>query len=151
MDEHHERLNGSGYPARLTGEAISPLDLILAATETTMGIARAHRTALPVPVLRCAWCPASFRRATAAWFSTWPRRQRAVPHQRCAPRSGPGTHQHHPAGRQQTAQALQSPSGSTERPPSSPGAGPHRPLADGLERPGCMGRGPGTAHRARPF
>lgn len=38
IGEHHERLNGSGYPARLVGDAISPLGLILAATETTMGL-----------------------------------------------------------------------------------------------------------------
>ncbi|MES2584895.1 MAG: HD domain-containing phosphohydrolase [Pseudomonadota bacterium] len=41
VGEHHERLNGSGYPARLQGDAISPLGLILAAVETTMGLAHA--------------------------------------------------------------------------------------------------------------
>jgi len=42
VGEHHERLNGSGYPARLSGDAISPLGLILAAVEVTMGIARSR-------------------------------------------------------------------------------------------------------------
>ena len=41
VGEHHERLNGSGYPARLQGDSISPLGLILAAVETTMGLAHA--------------------------------------------------------------------------------------------------------------
>jgi hypothetical protein len=40
VGEHHERLNGAGYPARLSSDDISPLGLILAAVEVTMGIAR---------------------------------------------------------------------------------------------------------------
>ncbi len=40
VGEHHERLNGSGYPARLSGDAISPLGMVLAAVEVSMGIAR---------------------------------------------------------------------------------------------------------------
>lgn len=36
VGEHHERLNGSGYPARLSGEAISPLGLLLSAVETLL-------------------------------------------------------------------------------------------------------------------
>lgn len=39
VGEHHERLNGSGYPARLVGDAVSPLGLILAVVETTLGLA----------------------------------------------------------------------------------------------------------------
>ena len=38
VGEHHERANGSGYPARLQGESISPLGMLLAAVETTMGV-----------------------------------------------------------------------------------------------------------------
>jgi hypothetical protein len=34
--EHHERLDGSGYPHALTGEAISPLGRLLAVTEATL-------------------------------------------------------------------------------------------------------------------
>lgn len=41
IGEHHERLNGAGYPARLVGDAISPLGMILAAVETTMGLSQA--------------------------------------------------------------------------------------------------------------
>ena len=40
VGEHHERANGSGYPARLQGEAISPLGMLLAAVETTMGMSQ---------------------------------------------------------------------------------------------------------------
>jgi hypothetical protein len=52
VGEHHERLNGSGYPARLSGEAISPLGLLLAAVEVTMGIARVRR---PAPLTRASF------------------------------------------------------------------------------------------------
>jgi hypothetical protein len=40
VGEHHERANGSGYPARLQGEDISPLGMLLAAVETTMGVSQ---------------------------------------------------------------------------------------------------------------
>jgi hypothetical protein len=35
--EHHERLDGSGYPHALTGEAMSPLGRLLAVTEAALG------------------------------------------------------------------------------------------------------------------
>lgn len=38
IGEHHERLDGSGYPARLHGDAISPLGRLLAVVEVTLGI-----------------------------------------------------------------------------------------------------------------
>jgi hypothetical protein len=40
VGEHHERANGSGYPARLQGADISPLGMLLAAVETTMGVSQ---------------------------------------------------------------------------------------------------------------
>lgn len=40
VGEHHERQDGSGYPAVLAGNAISPLGALLAVAETTAGIAR---------------------------------------------------------------------------------------------------------------
>jgi hypothetical protein len=40
VGEHHERANGSGYPARLQGADISPLGMLLAAVETTMGLSQ---------------------------------------------------------------------------------------------------------------
>ncbi|MES2952633.1 MAG: HD domain-containing phosphohydrolase [Pseudomonadota bacterium] len=46
IGEHHERLNGAGYPAHLQGDDISPLGLLLAAVETTMGLAQAPEAPL---------------------------------------------------------------------------------------------------------
>lgn len=46
IGEHHERLDGSGYPAVLAGDAISPLGALLAVVETTAGIARSSSAAL---------------------------------------------------------------------------------------------------------
>lgn len=48
IGEHHERLDGSGYPARLKDQAISPLGRLLAVMEVTLGILRAQ----PAPLLR---------------------------------------------------------------------------------------------------
>jgi len=41
IGEHHERSNGAGYPARLMGDAISPLGQLLGAVETTVALSRA--------------------------------------------------------------------------------------------------------------
>lgn len=41
IGEHHERANGAGYPARLMGDAISPLGQLLGAVETTVALSRA--------------------------------------------------------------------------------------------------------------
>jgi putative nucleotidyltransferase with HDIG domain len=40
IGEHHERLDGSGYPARLAEKALSPLGSLLAVMEVTLGILR---------------------------------------------------------------------------------------------------------------
>ncbi|MBP9683834.1 MAG: HD domain-containing protein [Rhodoferax sp.] len=40
IGEHHERLDGSGYPARLSGQQLSPLGRLLAVVEVTMGLLR---------------------------------------------------------------------------------------------------------------
>ena len=40
VGEHHERANGSGYPARLYDQDISPLGMLLVAVETTMEISQ---------------------------------------------------------------------------------------------------------------
>lgn len=40
IGEHHERLDGSGYPARLREDALSPLGRLLAVVEVTLGILR---------------------------------------------------------------------------------------------------------------
>ncbi|MES2952420.1 MAG: HD domain-containing phosphohydrolase [Pseudomonadota bacterium] len=36
--QHHERLDGTGYPGRLVGSAVSPLGRLLAVVEVTLGI-----------------------------------------------------------------------------------------------------------------
>lgn len=46
IGEHHERSNGSGYPARLAGDALSPLGLLLSAVETML----AHQHTSPAPL-----------------------------------------------------------------------------------------------------
>jgi hypothetical protein len=40
IGEHHERLDGSGYPARVSGAQISPLGRLLAVMEVTLGVTR---------------------------------------------------------------------------------------------------------------
>jgi HD-GYP domain-containing protein (c-di-GMP phosphodiesterase class II) len=49
--EHHERLDGSGYPGRLSGIAISPSGRVLAAADTYHALTepRPHRPARPAP------------------------------------------------------------------------------------------------------
>jgi HD domain len=46
IGEHHERLDGSGYPARLAGDKVSELGRILAVVEVTLGILRSPRAPL---------------------------------------------------------------------------------------------------------
>ncbi len=41
VGEHHERLDGSGYPSRLQGTQLSEMGKMLAVVEVTLGIARA--------------------------------------------------------------------------------------------------------------
>ena len=44
--EHHERLDGSGYPHALKRDALSPLGRLLAVTEATLGVLRSERPEL---------------------------------------------------------------------------------------------------------
>ena len=53
VSEHHERLDGSGYPGRLAGAAISPLGRLLSVMETTLGITGSAHARAP-------WAHASF-------------------------------------------------------------------------------------------
>lgn len=46
VGEHHERLDGSGYPHRLVAEQISPLGRLLAVTEAALAALRAPQTTL---------------------------------------------------------------------------------------------------------
>jgi hypothetical protein len=44
--EHHERLDGSGYPQALQRDAVSPLGRLLAVTEAALGVLRGERPEL---------------------------------------------------------------------------------------------------------
>jgi HD-GYP domain-containing protein (c-di-GMP phosphodiesterase class II) len=92
--QHHERLDGSGYPRGLDGDAIAPAGRVLAAADAyhAMTEARPHRAARPAPeaavelragvrralfdgdavdaVLRAAGHPVSRRRAWPAGLTT---------------------------------------------------------------------------------
>ncbi|RQP21932.1 HD-GYP domain-containing protein [Piscinibacter terrae] len=46
IGEHHERLDGSGYPMRRRQEQISPLGMVLSATETALGVGDADEAPL---------------------------------------------------------------------------------------------------------
>ncbi|HNT39340.1 MAG TPA: HD domain-containing phosphohydrolase [Rubrivivax sp.] len=46
VGEHHERLDGSGYPLAATREAISPLGRMLAVVEATLGVVRGEQPSL---------------------------------------------------------------------------------------------------------
>jgi HD-GYP domain-containing protein (c-di-GMP phosphodiesterase class II) len=61
MAEHHERLDGSGYPHALQARRVSPLGRLLAVTEGGAGGVMRVRPALTwrAPVWRCASCPAN--------------------------------------------------------------------------------------------
>jgi len=52
--EHHERVNGAGYPGKLEGEAISPFSQIVAITDAydAMLIGRNHPALQPIEILR---------------------------------------------------------------------------------------------------
>ncbi len=155
VGEHHERHNGSGYPARLYGDAISPLGMLLAAVETTMGLARrAQRAADPRQLCAARGARRIPRSLQQRGLQHGPQRQRAGAHQHPrARRCGPAPRQHHATSQaQQTAQALQTNIGSTARNGHrATGARPHGPPAHGLERAGRVGPGPEQLTAARPF
>lgn len=71
IGEHHERLDGSGYPARLTGPDCSELGRLLAVVEVTVGILRGGRSPLTVPALPYAWCPVNSTPSGPASSATW--------------------------------------------------------------------------------
>lgn len=60
ISQHHERLDGSGYPFRLAGEALTPLGRLLAVTEVLMGIADAGPAALSRAALALRLVPGEF-------------------------------------------------------------------------------------------
>lgn len=60
ISQHHERLDGSGYPLRLAGEALTPLGRLLAVTEVLMGIADSGPAALSRATLALRLVPGEF-------------------------------------------------------------------------------------------
>ena len=115
VGEHHERLNGAGYPARLSGDAISPLGLILAAVETTMGVSNAPNAPLTRASFALRVVPGEFpSRYSSVVFNMARDAKEQLPNDVC---SSADALQHINTTlerAQQTAQALQSTSGSKE-------------------------------------
>jgi hypothetical protein len=58
--EHHERLDGSGYPHALQGDGVSPLGRLLAVTEATLGVLRSERPGLARVSIALRVVPAEF-------------------------------------------------------------------------------------------
>ena len=116
VGEHHERANGSGYPARLQGESISPLGMLLAAVETTMGVSPSPTA----PLFRASFAlrvvPGEFpSRYSSAVFNMARDAKEKIPTNIRVPADAL---QHINATLEKarlTTQALQSPTGSKER------------------------------------
>lgn len=60
IGQHHERLDGSGYPGRLSGAEITPLGRLLAVTEVLMGIAGSGPAALSRACMALRLVPGEF-------------------------------------------------------------------------------------------
>lgn len=78
--EHHERLNGSGYPARLQKDDISPLGRILAAAEVALGIARQHPDGLARASFALRVLPGEFDLLPVSFINTLARQQKSQAH-----------------------------------------------------------------------
>lgn len=116
VGEHHERLNGAGYPARLVGDAISPLGLILAAVETTMGVSHAAGAPLTRASFALRVVPGEFpSRYSSVVFNMARNAKEQIPADVRAPAHALEHIHATLRGAQQTAQALQSGTGSAER------------------------------------
>jgi hypothetical protein len=64
VGEHHERLDGSGYPSGRSGDALSPLGRMLAVVETTLGVLDAP----DVPLARASF---ALRVVPGEYDGTW--------------------------------------------------------------------------------
>lgn len=115
VGEHHERLNGSGYPARLSGEAISPLGMLLAAVEVTMGISLARTAPLTRASFALRVVPGEFpSRYSSVIFNMARDAKEEVPHHFELPEVALEHINTALNNAQQTAQAQQTPSLSTD-------------------------------------
>lgn len=69
IGQHHERLDGSGYPARRKGATISWLGRLLATTETALGILAAQRAPLKRTSVALQMLPGEYDPALVGFFS----------------------------------------------------------------------------------
>ncbi|HJV96947.1 MAG TPA: HD domain-containing phosphohydrolase [Albitalea sp.] len=69
VGEHHERLDGSGYPMRRGGDAISPLGRLLCVVEITLGIANSPGAPLAHASLALRMIPGEFDGVWAGFVS----------------------------------------------------------------------------------
>jgi hypothetical protein len=82
--EHHERLDGSGYPQALQRDALSPLGRLLAVVEATLGVLRGRPCGLPSASVALRVVPGEFdlewagRIATAAAGQPQPQPQHTL-------------------------------------------------------------------------
>jgi hypothetical protein len=67
IGEHHERQDGSGYPARSRGQQLSSLGKLLAVVETTLGIAQRRTSPLRCAALALRMIPGEY---DAQWADT---------------------------------------------------------------------------------
>ena len=74
--EHHERLDGSGYPHCLRGDAVSPLGRLLAVAETTLGVLRDESNELTRASIALRVVPGEF---DLAWVGAVSSAARAAP------------------------------------------------------------------------
>ena len=116
VGEHHERLNGSGYPARLSGDAISPLGMLLAAVEVTMGVIRVPIAPLTHASFALRVVPDEFpSRYSSVIFNMARDANEAIPSHNELPTTALEAINTTLHQAQQTTFALQSPLASTER------------------------------------
>lgn len=117
IGEHHERQNGSGFPARLCGDAISPLGMLLSAVETTMSLAPAPNAPLTRASFALRVVPGEYPdRFSSVVFNMARNAHEQVPTNIRVPAAAALHHVNTTLqAAQQTARALQTNIGSTER------------------------------------
>jgi len=71
ISEHHERLDGSGYPHRLRNEQISPQGRLLAVTEATLGVLRSDRAGAPEAAAALQRASVALRVVPGEFDMTW--------------------------------------------------------------------------------
>jgi HD domain len=83
--EHHERLDGSGYPHALQRESVSPLGRLLAVTEATLGVLRGERPELARASIALRVVPGEFDLAWVGGIAAAAKAQPAMAGQLDAP------------------------------------------------------------------